>query len=91
MDSSNNDFKQLEHDTGALDMVQQHEYQSKTLSDKNKNGRYAYLPIFPIKSFGKDECLLLANVPVTCLTSNEIVRRQNGAYTSDALMLMNMY
>ncbi|CAF4279005.1 unnamed protein product [Rotaria sordida] len=57
----------------------------------NKNGRYAYLPIFPIKSFGKDECLLLANVPVTCLTSNEIARRQNGAYTSDALMLMNMY
>ncbi|CAF1484015.1 unnamed protein product [Rotaria sordida] len=91
MDSSNNDFKQIEHDTGALDMVQQHEYQSKTLLDKNKNGRYAYLPIFPIKSFGKDECLLLANVPVTCLTSNEIARRQNGAYTPDALMLMNMY
>ncbi|CAF1406327.1 unnamed protein product [Rotaria sordida] len=91
MDSSKNDFKQVEHDTSSLDTIQQHEYQSKTLPDKNKNGRYNYLPIFPIKAVGKDECLLLANVPVTCLTSNEIARRQNGAYTSDALMLMNMY
>ncbi|CAF1366575.1 unnamed protein product [Rotaria sordida] len=56
-----------------------------------KNGRFTYLPIFPAKFVGKDEHLLLANVPETCLTSNEIARREQGASTPEALMLMETY
>ncbi|CAF1548429.1 unnamed protein product, partial [Rotaria sordida] len=56
----------------------QHGYQPTTLPDKN-NGRYAYLTIFPTKSV------------VSCLAPHEIARRQHGAYTLDALMMMNKY
>jgi hypothetical protein len=37
-------------------------YQLKTLQSRT-NGRYAYLPLFPTKSFGPNNCLLFANVP----------------------------
>ncbi|CAF4745405.1 unnamed protein product, partial [Rotaria sp. Silwood2] len=65
-------------------------YQPRTLLEHN-HGRYAYLPIFPSKYTGPNECLLLADVPVNRLASHEITRRQQGAYTSYALMMMNTY
>jgi hypothetical protein len=37
-------------------------YQPKTLQSRT-NARYAYLPLFPTKSFGPNNCLPLANVP----------------------------
>ena len=40
---------------------QRQEYQPKTLQSRT-NPRYAYLPLFPTKSFGPNDCLLLANV-----------------------------
>ncbi|CAF1517477.1 unnamed protein product, partial [Rotaria sordida] len=52
---------------------------------------YAYLPIFPTEYVGPNKCLLLANVPVNRLAPHQINRRQYGAYTFDALMLMNQY
>ncbi|CAF4090785.1 unnamed protein product [Rotaria sordida] len=72
-------------------MEEQHDYQPKTIGDMKKNGRFTYLPIFPAKFVGKDEYLLLANVPVTYLASNEIARREQGASTPEALMLMETY
>ncbi|CAF1317924.1 unnamed protein product [Rotaria sordida] len=71
-------------------MVQ--DFYSVPASNTNKNdGRYAYLPIFPTEYVGPNECLLLANVPVNRLAPHQINRRQYGAYTFDALMLMNKY
>ncbi|CAF4171123.1 unnamed protein product, partial [Rotaria sordida] len=90
MDCDRIDLNRAEQATSLLTSDKRHGYQSTTLPDKN-NGRYAYLPIFPTKSVGIDECLLLANVPVTRLAPHEIARRQHGAYTLDALMMMNKY
>ncbi|CAF1317099.1 unnamed protein product [Adineta steineri] len=69
---------------------EQQDYQPKTLGQHN-SARSVYLPLYPTKSFGPNDCLLLANVPYTRLTSHEIVRRQRGAYTSDALSMMYNY
>ncbi|CAF5001428.1 unnamed protein product [Rotaria sp. Silwood1] len=77
----------------ATSMLTHHElsgYQPRTLPDKN-NGRYAYLPIFPTALVGVDDCLLLANVPETHLTPQEMARCQHGVDTSDALRMMNTY
>ena len=41
---------------------QQERYQPKTLNEHN-NTRVVYLPLFPTKSFGRNNHLLLANVP----------------------------
>jgi hypothetical protein len=41
---------------------QQEGYQPKTLNEHNKT-RIVYLPLFPTKSFGPNNHLLLANVP----------------------------
>ncbi|CAF1336786.1 unnamed protein product [Adineta steineri] len=71
-------------------MNKQQDYQSRTLGQHNST-RSVYLPLYPTKSFGPNDCLLLANVPVTRLTSHEIACRQHGAYTSDALSMMNSY
>ncbi|CAF1339092.1 unnamed protein product [Adineta steineri] len=65
-------------------------YQPKTIQQHNR-GRYAYLPIFPTKSFGPSDDLLLANVPASSLTAYELVQRQQGADTNDALTMMNNY
>ncbi|CAF3586707.1 unnamed protein product [Adineta steineri] len=65
-------------------------YQPKTIQQHNR-GRYAYLPIFPTKSFGENDDLLLANVPPSYLTLYEFVQRQYGADTNDALTMMNNY
>ena len=85
------------------------EYKSRTLQEHNM-ARCAYLPIFPTKSIGPNDCLLLANIPGSYfdmylllifsfydhhlaihLAPHEILRREHGAYTSDALMMMNNY
>ncbi|CAF4732869.1 unnamed protein product, partial [Rotaria sp. Silwood2] len=63
MDHPTIDLNQTGHTGCSFHNSQRHGYQPRTLQDKNKNGRYAYLPIFPTKSVGIDECLLLANVP----------------------------
>ncbi|CAF1325304.1 unnamed protein product [Rotaria sordida] len=62
MDCEDIDFNRTEQITSWLTNNEQQEYQSKTLPDKN-NGRFAYLPLFPTKSVGIDDCLLLTNVP----------------------------
>ncbi|CAF3980756.1 unnamed protein product [Rotaria sordida] len=90
MDFNTIDLTRAEQATSLLINNEQQEYQSRTLLDKN-NGRYAYLPIFPTEYVGPNECLLLANVPVNRLAPHQINRRQYGAYTFDALMLMNKY
>ncbi|CAF4314561.1 unnamed protein product, partial [Rotaria sordida] len=90
MDFNTIDLTRAEQATSLLINNEQQEYQSRTLLDKN-NGRYAYLPIFPTEYVGPNECLLLANVPVSRLAPHQINRRQYGAYTFDALMLMNKY
>ncbi|CAF3025410.1 unnamed protein product [Rotaria sp. Silwood2] len=90
MDCDNIDLNRTEQTTSLLNNDEQQGYQPRTLPNNN-NGRYAYLPIFPTKFVGLDECLLLANVPVTRLAPHEIARRQHGAYISDALMMMNKY
>jgi hypothetical protein len=41
---------------------QQQRYQSSTLRQHN-SARLVYLPIFPTKAVGPNDCLLLANVP----------------------------
>ncbi|CAF4594335.1 unnamed protein product [Rotaria sp. Silwood1] len=91
MERNTTDLNQTEYGNFLVDNRQQHDYQPRTLPDKKKNGRYAYLPLFPTKSVGIDECLLLANVSISHLSSDEIIRREHGAYISDALMLMNTY
>ncbi|CAF1623646.1 unnamed protein product [Rotaria sp. Silwood1] len=90
MDSVTIDLNRAERATSFLTNNEQERYKPKTLPDRN-NGRYAYLPIFPTKSAGVNEYLLLANIPVTHLAPNEIARRQQGSHTCDALILMNMY
>ncbi|CAF1512793.1 unnamed protein product [Rotaria sordida] len=90
MDFNTIDLTRAEQATSLLINTEQQEYQSRTLLDKN-NGRYAYLPIFPTQYVGPNECLLLANVSVSRLAPHQINRRQYGAYTFDALMLMNKY
>ncbi|CAF1508620.1 unnamed protein product, partial [Rotaria sordida] len=90
MDFNTIDLTRAEQATSLLINNKQQEYQSRTLLDKN-NGRYAYLPIFPTEYVGPNECLLLANVSVSRLAPHQINRRQYGAYTFDALMLMNKY
>ncbi|CAF1429983.1 unnamed protein product, partial [Rotaria sordida] len=90
MDFNTIDLTRAEQATSLLITNEQQEYQSRTLLDKN-NGRYAYLPIFPTQYVGPNECLLLANVPVSRLAPHQINQRQYGAYTFDALMLMNKY
>ncbi|CAF1266381.1 unnamed protein product [Rotaria sordida] len=90
MDFNTIDLTRAEQATSLLINNEQQEYQSRTLLDKN-NGRYAYLPIFPTEYVGPNECLVLANVPVNRLAPHQINRRQYGAYTFDALMLMNKY
>ncbi|CAF1509164.1 unnamed protein product, partial [Rotaria sordida] len=62
MDFNTIDLTRAEQATSLLINNKQQEYQSRTLLDKN-NGRYAYLPIFPIEYVGPNECLLFANVP----------------------------
>ncbi|CAM4967600.1 unnamed protein product [Rotaria socialis] len=47
--------------------------------------------IFPNQTVGMNDCLLLANVPVSRLTPHEIVQRQHGVYTSDVFINMNLY
>ncbi|CAF1442224.1 unnamed protein product [Rotaria sordida] len=90
MDFNTIDLTRAEQATSLLINNEQQEYQSRTLLDKN-NGRYAYLPIFPTEYVGPNECLVLANVLVRRLAPHQINRRQYGAYTFDALMLMNKY
>ncbi|CAF1525959.1 unnamed protein product [Rotaria sordida] len=80
-------FAQNSNTNQNLDEKQKY---NRTLLDKN-NGGYAYLPIFPTEYVGPNECLLLANVPGSRLAPHQINRRQYGAYTFDALMLMNKY
>ncbi|CAF1566022.1 unnamed protein product [Adineta steineri] len=65
-------------------------YQPKTLVLHNE-ARRNYLPLFPTISFSRNNHLLLANVPVTHIGPSEIVRRQHGANTVDAITLMNNY
>ncbi|CAF5014661.1 unnamed protein product, partial [Rotaria sp. Silwood1] len=84
------DLTQAERSTSVLTHHELSGCQPRTLPDKN-NGRYAYLPIFPMGSVGVDNCLLLANVPEIRLTPQEMARRQHGAYTSEALRMMNTY
>ncbi|CAF1180742.1 unnamed protein product [Rotaria sordida] len=85
------DLNRAEQATSSLKRDERQGYQSRTLPNKD-NERYAYLTIFPTKSVGLDDCVLLANVPVTHLAPHEVARRQHGAYTSDALMMMmNQY
>ncbi|CAF3780742.1 unnamed protein product [Rotaria sp. Silwood1] len=86
----NIDLTQAERSTSVLTHHELSGCQPRTLPDKN-NGRYAYLPIFPMGSVGVDNCLLLANVPEIRLTPQEMARRQHGAYTSEALRMMNTY
>ncbi|CAF1638114.1 unnamed protein product, partial [Rotaria magnacalcarata] len=86
----NINLNQTEDGIASLNLNEQSVYQPRTLHGQN-NGRYAYLPIFPTKCFGPIDHLLLANVPVTRLGPTEITRRQHGAYTSDALEIMNNY
>ncbi|CAF3837935.1 unnamed protein product [Rotaria sp. Silwood1] len=90
MDSNTIDSNQAEQTAYSLTSNEQGGYQPRTLEEHN-HGRYAYLPIFPSKYDGPNDCLLLANVPANRLASHEITRRQQGAYTSDALMLMSNY
>ncbi|CAF4502389.1 unnamed protein product, partial [Rotaria socialis] len=47
--------------------------------------------IFPNQTVGMNDCLRLANVPVSRLTPHEIVQRQHGVYTSDVFINMNLY
>ncbi|CAF2081067.1 unnamed protein product [Rotaria magnacalcarata] len=86
----NINLNQTEDGIASLNLNEQSVYQPRTLHGQN-NGRYADLPIFPTKCFGPIDHLLLANVPVTRLGPTEITRRQHGAYTSDALEIMNNY
>ncbi|CAF3228217.1 unnamed protein product [Rotaria sp. Silwood2] len=90
MDCKSIDLNRAEQATSSLTNDERQGYQPRTLPN-NHHGRYAYLPIFPTKFAGLDNCLLLANVPVSRLASHELTRRQHGAYTSDALMMMNKY
>ncbi|CAF1494882.1 unnamed protein product [Rotaria magnacalcarata] len=83
-------FNPAEHATCSLRNNVQHSYKSRTLGQQYHE-RKAYLPIFPNQTVGMNDCLLLANVPVTRLAPHEIVRRQHGAYTSDVFMNMNPY
>ncbi|CAF3893269.1 unnamed protein product [Rotaria sp. Silwood1] len=71
MDSVTIDLNRAERATPFSTNNEQERYKPKTLPDRN-NGRYAYLPIFPTKSAGVNEYLLLANIPVTHLAPNEI-------------------
>ncbi|CAF1652636.1 unnamed protein product [Rotaria sp. Silwood1] len=89
-DCNSIDLTQAERSTSVLTHHELSGCQPRTLPDKN-NGRYAYLPIFPMGSVGVDNCLLLANVPEIRLTPQEMARRQHGAYTSEALRMMNTY
>ncbi|CAF3837493.1 unnamed protein product [Rotaria sp. Silwood1] len=76
MDSVTIDLNRAERATSFLTNNEQERYKPKTLPDRN-NGRYAYLPIFPTKSAGVNEYLLLANIPVTHLAPNEIACNPN--------------
>ncbi|CAF3973679.1 unnamed protein product [Adineta steineri] len=71
-------------------MNEQQTYQPRTLGQHNST-RSVYLPLYPTKSFGPNNYLLLANVSITRLVSHEVARCQHGAYTSDALSMMNNY
>ncbi|CAF4696417.1 unnamed protein product, partial [Rotaria sp. Silwood2] len=90
MDSNTIGLNRTEQVISSLTSYERHGYQPRTLQQYN-HGRYAYLPIFPTIYAGLNEYLLLANVPVSHLASHAITRRQYGASTSDALIIMNKY
>ncbi|CAF1481360.1 unnamed protein product [Adineta steineri] len=91
MDHNLIDLNQAEQAVSQMSTTnEQQDYQSRTLGQHNST-RTVYLPLYPTKSFGPNDCLLLANIPVTRLTPQEIARRQHGAYTSDAILMMNDY
>jgi hypothetical protein len=57
------DLDQAEYAVSSLtNNEQQQGYQPRTLQQYT-NARNNYLPLFPTKSFGPNNCLLLANVP----------------------------
>ncbi|CAF3328711.1 unnamed protein product [Rotaria sp. Silwood2] len=93
MDCDTTDLNQVEQATSSVTTSDKRQgYQPRTLQQQHNNGRYAYLQIFPTTSVAApNDCLLLANVPVTCLAPHETARRQYGTYTSDASMMMNKY
>ena len=63
MASNTIDLDRAERAISSLIVDEQRQgYQPKTLQSRI-NGRYVYLPLFPIKSFSPNNCLLLANVP----------------------------
>ncbi|CAF3948075.1 unnamed protein product, partial [Rotaria sp. Silwood1] len=59
MDSNTIDSNQAEQTAYSLTSNEQGGYQPRTLEEHN-HGRYAYLPIFPSKYDGPNDCLLLA-------------------------------
>ena len=65
MASNTIDLNQAEQAVFTLtsnDSEREHGYQSKTLKEHNRS-RQIYLPVFPTKSYGPNDHLLLANVP----------------------------
>jgi hypothetical protein len=62
MASNTIDLNQAEQGVSSLTTDKRQGYRAKTLHQDNI-ARYAYLPLFPTKSFGPNDCLLLANVP----------------------------
>ncbi|CAF1471338.1 unnamed protein product [Adineta steineri] len=91
MDCNLIDLNQAEQAVSQLSTTnEQQTYQPRTLGQHNST-RSVYLPLYPTKSFGPNNSLLLANVSITHLAYHEIARRQHGAYTSDALSMMNNY
>jgi hypothetical protein len=64
MDCNSIDLNRAEQAVSSLLISdeQRQGYQPKTLQQHNST-RCVYLPIFPTKSFGPNDCLLLTNVP----------------------------
>ncbi|CAF1164481.1 unnamed protein product [Adineta ricciae] len=65
-------------------------YQPRTLNEHNQF-RTIFLPFYPKLDCYMPDWLLLASVPQSQLSTQETARRQHGAYTADALMMMNKY
>jgi hypothetical protein len=62
MDLVTIDLNRAEQSVSSLSNDERKEYQPKTLQQHN-SARSVYLPLFPTKSFGPNDRLLLANVP----------------------------
>nr|ACD54667.1 unknown [Adineta vaga] len=86
------DLDRAERTVSSLPPVgnNQQKYRPKTIKPCNLS-RQIYLPIFPTKSYGQNNSLLLANVPGIHLSPAEKARRQHGADTKEALTMMKNY